>query len=224
MVDFRPQCFFSRKLHPAQTRYTTTERELLSPIVETLKEFRTILLGQQIIVHTDHQNLTYKSFNSDRVMRWRLFIEEYSPEIYYIPGTHNVVADALVADALSRLEKLDQLFDDSKDMFYSLMLSFPTKNESYDVSPVTYNTLDNAQRRDASIKKILKQPISNYYIKDFHGGGKTRSLVCYNEKIVVPTQLQKHVIDCALCTRYGEKDESEGCKNNCVLIYFSFNY
>jgi RNase H-like domain found in reverse transcriptase len=50
--------FYSRKLNPAQTRYTTTERELLS-ISETVKEFRNILLGQQIIVHTDHANLTY---------------------------------------------------------------------------------------------------------------------------------------------------------------------
>ena len=65
--DEKPIAFYSRKLSPAQTRYTTTERELLS-IVETLKEFRNILLGQQIIVHTDHQNLTFKKFTSDRVM------------------------------------------------------------------------------------------------------------------------------------------------------------
>jgi hypothetical protein len=39
--------------------------------VETLKEFRNILLGQQIVVYTDHQNLTYKTFNTERVMRWR---------------------------------------------------------------------------------------------------------------------------------------------------------
>ena len=36
--DNKPIAFYSRKLNPAQTRYTTTERELLS-IVETLKEF-----------------------------------------------------------------------------------------------------------------------------------------------------------------------------------------
>jgi hypothetical protein len=36
--DARPIAFYSRKLQPAQVRYTTTERELLS-FVETLKEF-----------------------------------------------------------------------------------------------------------------------------------------------------------------------------------------
>ena len=61
--DGKPIAFYSRKLNPAQTRYTTTERELLS-IVETFKEFRTILLGHKIIVHTDHKNLVCKHFNT----------------------------------------------------------------------------------------------------------------------------------------------------------------
>jgi len=90
----KPIAFYSRKLNPAQTRYTTTERELLS-IVETLKEFRNILLGHQIIVHTDHKNLTYANFNTERVMQWRLTLEEYAPEFNYIKGKHNIVADAL---------------------------------------------------------------------------------------------------------------------------------
>ena len=76
-----------------------TEKELLS-IVETLKEFRNIPLGHQITVYTDHKNLTYKHFNTECVMRWRLILEELGPELKYIKGENNVVADAL-----SRLEK-----------------------------------------------------------------------------------------------------------------------
>ena len=78
--DGRPIAFYSRKLNSAQTRYTVTERELLS-IVETLKEFRNILLGQRIQVYTDHLNLTHVNFNTERVMRWRLILEEYGPEL-----------------------------------------------------------------------------------------------------------------------------------------------
>ena len=47
----KPIAFYSRKLQPAQRQYTTTECELLS-IIETLKEFKNILLlGQQIVVY-----------------------------------------------------------------------------------------------------------------------------------------------------------------------------
>ena len=46
MQDDRPLAFYSRKLNSAQKRYITGKQELLS-IVETLKEFKNILLGQK---------------------------------------------------------------------------------------------------------------------------------------------------------------------------------
>ena len=45
----RPLAFFSRKLSPAQQKYSVTEQELLA-IVETLKEFKGMLWGQ---IHYD---------------------------------------------------------------------------------------------------------------------------------------------------------------------------
>jgi RNase H-like domain found in reverse transcriptase len=56
MQDRKPVAFYSRKLNPAQWNYTTGEREMLS-IVETLRAYRNILLGHEIIIYTDHQNL-----------------------------------------------------------------------------------------------------------------------------------------------------------------------
>jgi hypothetical protein len=96
----RPIAFFSRKFSEAQTKYSVTEQELLS-IVETLKEFRGMLWGQKIKIYTDHENLMRDALglSSNRVYRWRLLLEEYGPEIVYIKGMHNTVADAI-----SRLE------------------------------------------------------------------------------------------------------------------------
>ncbi len=83
--DNRPITFFSRKLSVMQTKYSVTEIELLV-IVETLKEFKGMLWGQSIKVHTDHKNLTRDALGltSNRVYQWRLLLEEYAPEIIYI--------------------------------------------------------------------------------------------------------------------------------------------
>jgi hypothetical protein len=92
----RPIAFFSRKLSVTQTKYSVTKIELLA-IVETLKEFQGMLWEQTIKVYTDHKNLTQDALGltSDRVYRWRLLLEEFAPEIVYVKGIHNTVADAI---------------------------------------------------------------------------------------------------------------------------------
>ena len=92
----KPIAFFSRKLNKAQQNYTTTEKELLS-IVECVKEFRNILFGYPIRVYSDHKNLVHAATisQSQRVMRWRLILEEFGPDIRHISGEDNVVADAI---------------------------------------------------------------------------------------------------------------------------------
>ena len=181
----KPIAFYSRKLKPEQTRYTTTERELLS-IVETLKEFRNILLGHKIVVHTDHQNLTYKTFNTERVMRWRLILEEYGPELRYIKGTHNVVADAL-----SRLDMMS--YDEFQNQYGGQEMAdlFAADDEDMpDDYPLTYEKIRDAQQADRQLqKRYLNSPL---YTKDtFTQEDKSYELVMREKRIVLPAKLGK---------------------------------
>ena len=206
----RPIAFYSRKLNDAQTRYTTTERELLA-IVETLKEYRNILLGQQITVYTDHKNLTYKNFNTDRVMRWRLVIEEYGPTLVYIQGEKNVTADAL-----SRLDITDQPITFTQQ---AELLGLEKDEQSEDIFPLRYKDIQKAQQKDKwLLNKLLKD--SEYSLREVHGGGKTRSLIVKNNKIVVPKDLQKRLVEwyhVQLC--HPGRDRTE----NTIRQNFTFN-
>ena len=177
--DGRPVAFYSRKLNPAQTRYTTTERELLS-IVETLKEYRNILLGHEIEVFTDHQNLVYKHFNTERVMRWRLLLEEFGPKLTYIKGANNVVADAL-----SRLGMTNWDFDMELDAFAAGdEADFPTN------FPLSHKQMRHFQQLDEQLKqKVLEKP-ERYKLEPHRFSDSTIELITREGKIVLPEPLQ----------------------------------
>ena len=183
--DNKPIAFYSRKLNPAQTRYTTTERELLA-IVETLKEFRNILLGQKIKVYTDHKNLTYKNFNTERVMRWRLILEEYGPQLEYIKGEKNVLADAL-----SRLDIKKDTIETLEQMAQTIGLN--NEDLPSNAFPLKYKLIEKAQKRDQSVQNLIQK--KDYTSKTFRGGGKEYTLICRNDKIVVPKIFQQRLVE-----------------------------
>ena len=73
-----------------------TRKELLT-IVECLNQFQGILFGYEINVFSDHKNLVYAATlsESQKVMWWRLILEEFGPNIQYIDGVDNILSDTL---------------------------------------------------------------------------------------------------------------------------------
>jgi hypothetical protein len=174
----KPIAFYSRKLTDAQQRYTIIELELLS-IVETLREYCTILLGRLINVYTDHKNLSFNNFTSDQVRRWRLIIEEYGPRIVYLPGSNNIIADAL-----SRLPTNDTT---SQDNTSSSIEHIFMSDEFF---PLAFKTIATAQQQDTRLQNKLLTNASY-----------EQRIICQNNiiyhenKMVIPQSLQHHILD-----------------------------
>jgi hypothetical protein len=123
----RVVAFGSKKLNGAQTRYLNHDKELLS-VVTYLQEWRHYLQnGQPIVVYTDNAATKYilskdvEKLNN-RQRNWLSILAEYCPELRHLPGTENVVADAL-----SRRPHLTMIMwaDLSADLFTSVREQAP---------------------------------------------------------------------------------------------------
>lgn len=94
----RPIAFGGRKLSQAERNYSTTEKECLA-VIQALKSYRPYLLGQEFDLYTDHESLkwllTRSQEHSGRLWRWVDKFREFQCKVHHIPGTKNIVADAL---------------------------------------------------------------------------------------------------------------------------------
>lgn len=95
---WQPLAFFSKKLSPAESKYSAFDRELLA-IFLAIKHFRFFVEGRAFRVYTDHKPLTNalnsKTERSPRQTRHLEYIAQFTNDIVHISGKSNVVADFL---------------------------------------------------------------------------------------------------------------------------------
>ena len=144
-------------------------------------------------------------------MQWHLILEEFGPELVYVHGQDNVVADAL--------SHLNLDYSLTPQIPSQLAEAFGQEELSTDIFPINYSLLDKYQRKDKALLSKLENP--SYTLHPFHGGDKHPvKLICRNEKIVVPAGLQKQVV-CwyhdVLC------HPGMNCTEETIRQHFTFN-
>ena len=69
-----------------------------------------------------------------------------------------------------------------------------TESVSGSTFPLTFKHIHKVQRSDDKLLELLKSH-DKYSLKIFRGGGKHYELIVYQDKIVIPTNLQRRVVE-----------------------------
>ena len=86
--------FISKSFTSVQLRWSVPEKEGFV-IVYVFIKMEHLLKDRHFDLYTDHENLMrFYSTGSQKVMRWRMFMQEYNFTIHYKKGEENTVADA----------------------------------------------------------------------------------------------------------------------------------
>ena len=94
-------------------------------------------------------------------MKWRLILEEFSPELIYIKGSKNIVADAF-----SHLDRIDNVNNENNDnkvepTWESLSANFTLNNKNI-LHPTNFKKF---QQKDKCLIEIAKENAKVYSIK-----------------------------------------------------------
>lgn len=170
---WQPLGFFSKKLSPAQTKYSAYDRELLGAYA-AVKHFQHLLEGRQFVLYTDHKPLIF-AFNqkpeksSPRQLRHLSFIGQFTTNIQHIPGKNNIVADTL-----SRVQAI----------------SLP--------SPIDYDDLVKEQEGDLELQNLLSTSTS-LQLERIEFPNSPQKLYCdtstSKDRPYVPASRRKQVFD-----------------------------
>ena len=197
--DIRPVAYASRTLTPTERRYSQTEREALAVLLG-IQRFHVYLYGMQFTVYSDHKALE-RIFTSvhqapTRIQNFVLKLQPYNFTVRYLKGSDNI------SDILSRtpISETDNETCDLTEKYvnYVMETSLPIALTSDELQQAceTNETLIKVRKciqtnkwGKSDVLKPYRQIRNELSIKD--------SIILKANKIIIPTSLQKRVLNLA---------------------------
>ena len=100
-------------------------------------------------------------------MRWRLILEDFGPELKYIKGENDIVANAI-----SRLE----MSDNQEILNISELYVYGDKDLPDSAYPTRYHDIAKAQKTDAKLQQNIVSH-KDYTLDTFRGGNQNHCLI-----------------------------------------------
>lgn len=199
----RPIAFASRSLSDTEKRYAVIEKEALAA-VWACEKFSDYILGTEFTLETDHRPLVPLLSSTDlskmppRILRFRLRMARYTPEIKYVQGIHQHTADALSRAPTSKPTPDDLKFiEEVEEHTESVVNSLPATQQRLD-------EIITAQDGDPVLKQVKtycqegvmpSQPLLKPYWENKRHLTITRGLLMFNHRLVIPTSLQLEMLE-----------------------------
>ena len=126
--------------------------------------------------HSDHKNLSFENFKSERVRRWRLLLEEFDYSFQYTPGKDNVVADMVSRYPIINVN--EQAVHEMNNI------------DEEDEFPLDFNVISQHQSRDDVLKRSMTANPKLYQAKFVNN----TKLLFYKNKVILPSSLVRSVV------------------------------
>jgi transposase InsO family protein len=184
----------------------------MGAIIYGLRQFRAYIYGGEVVVHTDHQALTYAVKNQKVqpiIARWVMELQAYDVTVEYISGERNKVADAL--SRIENPEKADEENFLDEEIDFPRCLSCQKGSSTRDKSIAEYQGEDKTlsrviallteqvaelSERDKNKEEIIWL-MENCYVSEEGALKKHWEEGEKCERVVVPAALRKSILEIA---------------------------
>lgn len=197
----KPIAFVSRALTKSEKNYSTLEKEALA-IVFSVTKLRQYLLGNKLILRTDHRPLL-AIFGSDkglpvmasaRMQRWALILSGFNYTIEYVKGIKNE------ADSISRMPQKEFQSDNVENSY----INFIEANEAG--FKIDFKDISRETRRDPILSRVV-DCISNGTLNNIAGANFTPfrekytqltveyGCILWGYRTIIPDKLKEKVLN-----------------------------